>query len=104
MSERTMSEPASGRDDDPQDLALALRESIARTCELPVEQVRLDSRLEELGIDSLASAEIITDLEISTGLELPMGVLRRLNEVRTVGEVLAQIATPGASAPGRDLD
>jgi len=104
MSERTMSEPASGRGDDPQDLALALRECIARTCELPVEQVRLDSQLEELGVDSLASAEIITDLEISTGLELPMGVLRRLNEVRTVGDVLAQIATPGASAPGRDHD
>ena len=101
MSERTMNEQAAGHGDEGQDLALALRESIARTCDLPVDSVRLDSSLEELGVDSLASAEIITDLEISTGLELPMDVLRRLNEVCTVGEVLAQIATPVASA-GRD--
>ena len=87
-----MSEPSPrALTDEPLDLAVALREAIARTCEVPLERVRLDSPLEELGVDSLASAEIITDLEISTGLELPMEVLRRLNDVRTVGDVLAQI-------------
>ena len=87
-----MSEPTErALRNEPLDLALALREAIARTCEVPLERVRLDSSLDELGVDSLASAEIITDLEISTGLELPMDVLRRLNDVRTVGDVLTLI-------------
>jgi acyl carrier protein len=75
----------------PIDLLVALREAIARTREVPVEAVHADSSLEELGIDSLDAAEIITDVEIRTGLELPIDVLRRLAEVRTVADVLARL-------------
>ena len=72
-------------------LDVALRESVARICGVPAEQVTPASTLEDLGIDSLAAAEIITDVEIRAGIELPMDVLRGLNQLRTVGEVVAHL-------------
>ena len=79
-------------------LDVALCESIARICGVPADQVTLASTPEDLGIDSLAAAEIITDMEIRAGIELPMDVLRGLNELRTVGEVAAHLEA-GAGRP-----
>jgi len=73
------------------DLDVALRESVAKFCGVPVGQVGPASTLEELGIDSLTAAEIITDVEIRAGVELPMDVLRGLSQLRTVGEVAAHL-------------
>ena len=80
------------------DLDVTLRESIAKFCGVPAGQVGPASTLEELGIDSLTAAEIITDVEIRAGIELPMDVLRGLNQLRTVGEVTAHLQA-GASLP-----
>lgn len=73
------------------DLHEALRESIAKFCGVPADQVSSGSTLEELGVDSLTAAEIVTDVEIRAGIELPMDVLRGLVELRTVGEVAAHL-------------
>ena len=73
------------------DLDRALTESIVRICGVPEDRVRPESTLDELGIDSLTAAELVTDLEIRLGEELPVDVLRRLNRVRTVGEVAAEL-------------
>jgi acyl carrier protein len=80
-------------------LDVALRESIARVCGVPADQVSPASTLEDLGIDSLAAAEIITDVEIRAGVELPMDVLRGLGQLRTVGEVAAHLAAGAGSPP-----
>ena len=81
-------------------LDAALCESIAKICGMPADQVGPASTLEELGVDSLAAAEIITDVEIRTGAELPMDVLRGLGGLRTVGEVAAHLqAGPGCRQP-----
>ena len=69
------------------DVLAELRASISRTCEIPEDAIHADSSLEELGVDSLASAEIVTDLEIRLGRDLPVDVLRRLGGARTVGDV-----------------
>jgi acyl carrier protein len=69
------------------DLNRSLRESISRTCAVPVISIQSDSMLTELGVDSLASAEILTDLEIRLGKQLPVDALRRLNQARTVGDI-----------------
>ncbi len=79
-------------------LDVALCESIAKICGVPPGEVSQTSKLEDLGIDSLAAAEIITDVEIRTGIELPMDVLRGLGQLRTVGEVAAHLAA-GATSP-----
>jgi acyl carrier protein len=77
----------------------ALRESIARICGVPADQISPASTLEDLGIDSLAAAEIITDVEIRAGVDLPMDVLRGLGQLRTVGEVAAHLEAGVASPP-----
>lgn len=84
------------------DLGLALRESIVRICGVPADQVSPGATLQDLGVDSLTAAEIITDVEIRTGIELPMDVLRGLSTLRTVGEVAAHLqagAGAGAGSP-----
>jgi len=73
------------------DLDVALCESIVRICGVPAGQVTSASTLEDLGIDSLTAAEIITDVEIRAGIELPMDVLRGLDQMRTVGEVAGHL-------------
>ena len=45
------------------DLEVALRESIVKICGVSADDIRPTSTLDELGIDSLAAAELITDLE-----------------------------------------
>ena len=73
------------------DLDVALCESIVRICGVPADQVTSASTLEDLGIDSLTAAEIITDVEIRAGIELPMDVLRGLNQTQTIGEVAGHL-------------
>jgi acyl carrier protein len=80
-------------------LDVALRESIARVCGVPADQVSPASTLEDLGIDSLAAAEIITDVEIRAGIGLPMDVLRGLGQLQTVGEVAAHLEAGAESPP-----
>jgi acyl carrier protein len=85
------------------DLNTALRESIATICGVPESAVVPTAGLKELGVDSLAAAEIITDVEIRTGVELPMDILRGLNDLRTVGQVMdhlgGRLKGPAAPSP-----
>jgi acyl carrier protein len=83
------------------DLDVALRESIVRICGVADEEITPASTLDELGVDSLAAAEIITDVEIRTGIELPMDVLRGLSQMETVGEVAAHLEAGVARSPVR---
>ena len=71
------------------DVAVALRDSISRICDVPAEAISDDATLGDLGFDSLAAAEVLTDIEIRLGRELPVDGLRRLTEARTVGDVVA---------------
>jgi acyl carrier protein len=80
-------------------LDVALRDSIVRICGVPADQISPESTLQDLGVDSLAAAEIITDVEIRTGIELPMDVLRGLSQMRTVGEVVAHLQAGAGSLP-----
>jgi acyl carrier protein len=80
--------PAHGSaEGDAVELRAELKEAISRVCDLPVERISDDSTVEELGFDSLASAEVLIDLEIRLDRELPVDAMRRLIKARTVGEV-----------------
>jgi len=83
------------------DITAVLRESIVRICGVPAEEVTSASTLDDLGVDSLAAAEIITDVEIRTGVELPMDVLRGLSKMETVGEVAVHLEAGVALSPVR---
>ncbi len=84
---------------DDETLGSVLRESVARACETRPELVGLDSSLEDLGLDSLAAAEVLTDVEIRLGVEFPVDVLRQLTQARTVGDVLDRLRA-GLAVPG----
>jgi acyl carrier protein len=75
----------------PVELERLLAESVERICDVPAGDVRPSTTLDELGIDSLAAAELVTDLEMRSGIELPLDVLRRLNTAKTVDDVLAML-------------
>jgi acyl carrier protein len=84
------------------DLGAAMRESIVHVCGVEEDAVVPSATLEALGVDSLAAAEVITDVEIRTGVELPMDVLRGLGGLRTVGEVVDYLRAKGAPPPSPD--
>src|SRR3954468_362259 len=71
----------------PMDFEAALCESISHICNVPPDRVSADATLADLGVDSLAAAEVIVDLEIRLGTELPIALLRPLSDVRTRGGV-----------------
>ena len=81
------------------DLGAAMRESIVYVCGVEKDAVVPTATLESLGVDSLAAAEVITDMEIRTGVELPMDVLRGLGGLRTVGEVVEYLQSAAAGLP-----
>jgi len=82
------------------DVAAELRTSISRICDVPVETITDEATLDALGFDSLAAAEVLTDLEIRLGRELPVDGLRRLTVSRTVGDVVALLQDELARSPG----
>ena len=73
---------------DDEALESAVRMAVARVCDVDAERVEASTPLDDLGLDSLAAAEVITDVEIRLDVEFPVDVLRRLIEARTVGDVL----------------
>jgi acyl carrier protein len=84
------------------ELRTELKEAISRVCDVPVDEISDDSSVADLGFDSLASAEVLTDLEIRLDRELPADALRKLVKARTVGEVAElleqEFRAPSASA------
>ena len=79
-------------------MALATdRDSIARHCveliakakQLPLEQVHLNSSLEELQIDSLDKVSLSFDVEEAYGITVPDSALAT---VHTVGDIVAGVA------------
>jgi acyl carrier protein len=83
------------------DLEAQLRESIVTICGVPAEAVGRDATLDALGVDSLAAAEILVELEIRLDQELPVGLLRRLGEAATVGDVANLLESTLREDPSR---
>ena len=73
------------------DLEGLVQRAISKICDIDVAVVTPDASLEDLGVDSLAAAEILVELEIALGRELPVDVLRRLDRVDTVRGIAAAL-------------
>ena len=76
-----------------------LKESIAQVCGIDVSGLTPDSRLAEIGVDSLASAEVLVDLEIRLGQQLPAGTLRSLEHADTIADLTAMLEAAFAMTP-----
>lgn len=68
-----------------------VREVVAETRNLPLGDVRADSTLDDLGVDSMAVAQMIVELELRLDRELPVSLLRRLPELETLGDVAREL-------------
>jgi acyl carrier protein len=82
------------------DLGPLIKQAIVEVCGLDPADVTDDSRLDELGVDSLGVAEVIVDVEMRLDRELPLEVLRRLDTVPTVGAVAAELERALAEPAG----
>ena len=68
-----------------------LQDAIEAVCDIPRRELGPGTELGTLGVDSLAVAEILVEIEIHLGKELPIDVLRRFDQVRTVGDVAREL-------------
>lgn len=76
-----------------------VQRAICKICDLDMERVQLDAKLADLGVDSLAAAEVLIEVEIALGRQLPVDVLRKLDEADTVRVIAAQLESEfGAAA------
>ena len=71
------------------DLEATLERAIARVRDLPVADVQPESRLEDLGVDSLAITEILVEVELELDREFPVHLLREMERLYTVEELAA---------------
>lgn len=85
------------------ELLQLMREAIGEVCEVDPSSVDAASRLDDLGIDSLGAAQVLVELEIRLDRELPVHVLRRLDSLVTVGDVVAELGSvldePATASP-----
>jgi len=68
------------------ELEQTLKKSIARQKMLSIEDISLDSSLEELGVTSLDSISLVFDIEDKYGIEIPNEALKQLRTVRDIVE------------------
>jgi acyl carrier protein len=78
----------------------ALQRAIVKVCDLAPSAVSADTPLRDLGIDSLAVAEIIVELEIEFDRQFPVHLLRRLDAVATVADVANELEAALAEETG----
>ena len=73
-----------------------LKESIARQKMMAVDDISLDSSLEELEITSLDAISLVFDIEDEYGVEVPNEKLKKLRTVRDIVEGVDQLLTEEA--------
>jgi acyl carrier protein len=76
-----------------------LKASIAEVCGVDASSLHSGSRLVDVGVDSLASAEVLVDLEIRLGKQLPVGTLRHLEHASTIADVAALLEDAFSTKP-----
>ncbi|MGE0811883.1 MAG: acyl carrier protein [Vicinamibacterales bacterium] len=82
------------------DFERRVQDAIASVCNLDRAKVALDAKLTDLGVDSLAAAEVLVELEIAFGRDLPVDALRKLDGAETVRDIARQLEAafgPGAA-------
>jgi acyl carrier protein len=78
------------------DIASRCIELVAKSKNLPVSSVTLDSTLEELSLDSLDKINLTFAVEEAFNIEIPD---ESLNSLKTVGDVVAGVERLGGKQP-----
>ena len=78
------------------DIESSIIQLVAKTKNLPVSDVRMDSTFDELQIDSLDKINLSFEVEEMFSIEIPD---ESLNSLKTVGDVVRGVETLRAAAP-----
>ena len=73
------------------DMERLVQAAIVKVCGIDVARVDPTAQLADIGVDSLAAAEVLVELEIQLNKQLPVDVLRRLEQVKTVRDIAVQL-------------
>lgn len=65
--------------------------AIAKVCGIDVTTIDPGAPLADIGVDSLAAAEVLVELEIQLSKQLPVDVLRQLEHVETVRDIASHL-------------
>ncbi len=66
-----------------------MQDAISKICGIEPARLHPDASLADLGVDSLAAAEVLVELEIQLGKDLPVDLLRQLDHAKTVRDIAA---------------
>jgi acyl carrier protein len=78
-----------------------VQEAITKVCNVEPGAVDPKAKLADLGVDSLAAAEVLVELEIGFGRDLPVDLLRRLDRAETVADVATLLESEFGSQMSR---
>ena len=67
---------------------------VAGIAELPVEEVRADAMLRELGIDSLGGLRIVADVERRYGIFIPEAEIVKIQSMQDILALVERLAPP----------
>jgi len=73
------------------DINRDVRAIIAKKIGRPADELKMDDRLDEIGLDSFAAVEMIFDLEEKFDIQIPYNANDARLEFETVGEVVNAI-------------
>lgn len=68
---------------------ILVQDAISKICGIEPARLHPDASLADLGVDSLAAAEVLVEVEIRLGKDLPVDLLRQLDDARTVRAIAA---------------
>jgi acyl carrier protein len=73
------------------EVALQVIEAIARVKRIPAQNVRIESRLDELGLDSLDGLNVFFELEEAFDLSIPDEQARSLRSVQEIVDTICRL-------------
>ncbi|KAK8084448.1 hypothetical protein PG997_005719 [Apiospora hydei] len=76
----------------------AVFKSLGDSLDVPIEEIQMDSKLEDLGVDSLISGEIITRLNEALNVDITSSELASATDVASLCQLIAESLDGGSSA------
>lgn len=97
------------------DIKSKIRKLLHSVADVPLDSIKNDSTLEDLGVDSLTNTEFITEFRDAFHIEIPLGEVSDLHTVNALSEYVVRnssleqaessdrsVATPSSSSASRD--
>ena len=80
---------------------ILVQDAISKICDIDPARLHPDAKLADLGVDSLAAAEVLVEVEIRLGQQFPVDVLRQLDDADTVRAIAAGLESAFGPRPRR---